>query len=109
MALPPKLVKHILNLKFLEMLELLPDAWPDEAASANLGHPHRHTRRPPVIDILTWLEAFRKLVAVLCSKYPEKVAEFWAYQGSILRAVKIFEGPAWVAYDRQYRREALAR
>ena len=108
-ALPPRLVKRILNLEFLEMSELLLDAWPDEASSADPGHPHRRTRRPPVTDILSWLEAFGRLASVLCSKYPEKAAEFWAYQSSILRAVKNFEGPARVAYDRQYRREALAR
>ena len=64
-ALPPKLVKCILNLEFLKMSELLPDAWPDEASSANVGHPHRHIRCPAMTDIVSWLEAFGRLAAVL--------------------------------------------
>ena len=29
-ALPPKLVKRILSLEYVEMAELLPEAWPEE-------------------------------------------------------------------------------
>ena len=108
-ALPPKLVKRILDLEFVEMAELLPDAWQDENTLSEPSHAHRRTRRPPVTEILPWLECFGRLAAVLCKKYPDKAAEFWAYQTSILRAARNFEGTAWVAYDRQYRREALAR
>ena len=106
-ALPPKLVKRILALEYVEMAELLPDAWPEE--NTETGPQHRRTRHPPVTDILTWLECFASMAAVLSTRYPEKVAEFWAYQTSILRAARNFDGAAWVAYDRQYRREALAR
>ena len=45
----------------------------------------------------------------MCTKFPGKAPEFWAYQASILRPAKNFEGTAWAAYDQQYRREALAR
>ena len=106
-ALLPKLVKRILGLEFVEMAELLPETWPEDNGEA--GHHHRRTRHPPVTEILTWLECFASMAAVLSTKYPEKAGELWAYQTSILRAARNFEGPAWVAYDRQYRREALAR
>ena len=105
-ALPPKLVRRILDLEFVEMAELLPDTWQEESAASEPGHPHRQTRRPLVTEILPWLECFGRLAAVLCTKYPEKAAEFWAYQTSIIRAARNFEGTAWVAYDRQ---ESLAR
>ena len=108
-ALPPKLVKRILNLEFVEMVELLPDSWPDDNALTEQGQPPRRARRPPVTDILVWLECFGRLASVLCTKFPDKAAELWAYQTSIVRASRNFEGTAWVAYDRQYRREALAR
>ena len=91
------------------MAELRPDAWPEESAAADGGHQHRRTRHLPVTDILTWLECFVIMAAVLSTRYLGKVSEFWAYQTSILRAARNFEGSAWVAYDRQYRREALAR
>ena len=46
------------------------------------------------------------MAAVLCSKYPQKAPELFAYQAAIVRAARNIEG---VSYDRQYRREALAR
>ena len=105
-ALPSKLVKCILSLEFVEMAELLPEARPEESAAADTGHQHCRTRHLPVTDILTWLECYTSMAAVLSTRYPRKVLGFWAYQASVLRAAKNFEGLAWVAYDRQYRREA---
>ena len=49
------------------------------------------------------------MAAVLCSQFPDKAGELFAYQASIVRAELNYEGKRWVAYDRQYRREALAR
>ena len=48
------------------------------------------------------------MAAVLMSRFPNNGPELWAYQASIVRAARKYEGTAWVAYDRQYRREALA-
>ena len=108
-TLPQRVVKRILALEFVEMAELLPDAWTDENTVPDSGQLHRRARHPPVTDILIWLECFSRLAAMLCTKFPSKAPEFWAYQTSILRAAKNFEGTVWVTYDRQYRREALAR
>ena len=91
------------------MAELLPDAWQDENSVPEPGQPCRRTHRPPVMEIMLWLECFGRLAAVLSTRHPDKAAEFWAYQTSIIRVARNFEGTAWVAYDRQYRREALAR
>ena len=48
------------------------------------------------------------MAAVLCSKFPDKAGELFAYQVSIVRADRNYEGKRWAAYDRQYRRQALA-
>ncbi len=40
---------------------------------------------------------------------PEKAPELFAYLGIIIRAERNYQTGAWVAYDRQYRRKALAR
>ena len=108
--LPPKLVKRILDLEFVEMAELTVDAWedsslpaPDTALSAR-----RPARRAPITDINIWLECYARLAALLCTRFPDKAPELWAYQSTIVRAARNYEGGAWVAYDRQYRREALA-
>ena len=46
---------------------------------------------------------------MLVSRFPEKGPELWAYHSTILNAAHSYEGATWVAYDRQYRREMLAR
>ena len=90
------------------MAELLPNAWWEESVAADMGHQHSRTQLLPVMDIITWLECYTSMAAMLSTRYPGKVSEFWAYQASILRAAKNFEGLAWAVYDRQYQREALA-
>ena len=72
-ALPPKLVRRILNLEFVEMAELLPDAWPEKSAAADGGHQHHRTQHLPVTDILTWLECFASMAVVVRTRYPGKV------------------------------------
>ncbi len=66
-------------------------------------------KRPPVTSISLWLERFSVMAAILAIRFPEKAPEFLAYQASIVRAERNYEGCQWVLYDRQYRREALAR
>ncbi len=107
-AIPPKLVKKILDLDFVEMGDLLPEAWGVEASQSCCPGSRRQTRRAPVTDILLWVECFSVLVSVLASKHPERVPDFMAYQKSIVKASRNFEGTAWVVYDRCYRRQAAA-
>ena len=104
--IPAKLRKRILDLEFVEMHELLPEAWGIEATQSCCPGSRRQTRRAPVQDILLWTECFSSLVAILGSAHPHHIADFMAYQRSIVRASRIFEGNAWVVYDRCYRRRA---
>ena len=108
-ALPPKVVKKILALEFVEMSELRADVWPEDPAPADTPSTFRLSGRPPVTKIKTWLDCFARLAAVLVSRFPEKGPELWAYQSTILNAAHSYEGATWVAYDRQFRREMLAR
>ena len=110
-ALPPKLVKRILALEFVDMSELRADVWPEEfgtgeGTSAGFRRP---PSKPPIIDIRIWTECYGRMVAILASRFPEKAPELWSYQATILRATHNYEGGNWVAYDRQYRRELLAK
>ena len=105
-TLPPKVVKKLLSLEFVEMNELRADIWPDDPRG---GHTPRRPGKPPVTNIRTWLESYGHMAAVLTSQFQEKAAEFWAYQTTILHAAHAYEGANWVAYDRLYRREMLAK
>ena len=45
-------------------------------------------------------------MGALSTIYPSKVLEFIAYQSLIIRCYKDFDSPAWVQYDRAFRRQA---
>ena len=105
--IPPRLSKKILDLEFIEMSELLPDTWNIQEEERGCCS-RRTTRRGPVTDILVWLECFAALVAVLSTKYPDKVTHFMTYQRTILKAQRCFVGDGWVTYDSTYRRAFAA-
>ena len=110
LAIPQKLCRRILELDYVEMSELLPETWGLES-DATLPCCHegrRQPRRGPVTDILLWVECYSSLVAVLATKFPQHIGDFMAYQKTIIKACKNFEGTAWVVYDRCYRRRAAA-
>jgi hypothetical protein len=103
-SLASKVLKRILDLDFVEMSEVTVDDMSPQVP----GHPPPPARLP-ITDISQWIERYSLMAAVLCSKFPDKAGELFAYQASIVRAERNYEGKRWVAYDRQYRREALAR
>ena len=105
--LPRKLVERIVKLEFVEMSEMLPETWVPESQDT-LGGPRRISRRGPITDILVWVECFSLMAAVLAEKFPAKAPQLWAYLRRIVHAARNYQGSAWVAYDRLYRRQALA-
>ena len=107
-TLPPKMVKKILALEFVEMAELRADIWPDDTNPIEGGPASRRPAKPPITNIRSWLDCYARMAAVLALRFPEKSAELWAYQTTILHVAHTYEGANWVAYDRLYRREMLA-
>ena len=61
----------------------------------------------PVTDILQWLQCFSAMVGVLSRTYPQTVPEFMAYQATIIKCCRDFNGLAWVQYDWVYRRQVV--
>ena len=48
-SLPPKVVRRILNLEFVEMSELTGDIWVDDSPATDQGHPTRRSYvKPPI-------------------------------------------------------------
>ena len=103
-VLPPKVAKKILDLEFVEMSEISLDDPPSHTP----GQPPL-LARPPVQNISVWVEKFSVMAALLASRFPEKAPELFAYQASVVRAEHNFDYRRWVAYDRCYCREALAK
>ena len=95
------------------MSDLLPNSWYQEENQpvATLDGQVLTSRCLPhkaqVQDTTLWTECYSCMAAVL-SHFPNKGPELWAYQASIVRAAHNYEGTVWVAYNRQYRWEALA-
>ena len=102
-SLPAKVVKRILDLEFVEMAEVTVD---DNLQGS--GRPPAPAQLP-VTDISQWLERFSLMAAILTTRFPEKAVELFAYQATIVRAERNYEGKRWVSYDQQFHREALAR
>ena len=104
LPVPEKLVTKITNLEFVEMRELMPETWlREEEDSKLMAWPRR--RPAPVTDILQWLSCYAVMVGVLSRVYPTMVPEFMAYQTTIIRCYRDFEGLAWAQYDRAFRRQ----
>ena len=110
MPLPQRLLTKILNLEFIEMQDLLPEAWlaltDDETVKCcSTSAAGGRKRRPPVTNIFTWLQGFASLTSALSTKYPAMVPEFMAYQSTIIKCYKDYDGLGWVQYDRAFRRQ----
>ncbi len=98
------MVKRILDLEFVEMAEITTDA----DLPLTPGRPPAPARLP-ITEISQWLEKYSLMAAILTTRFPSKAPELFAYQATIVRAERNYEGKRWVSYDRQFRREALAR
>lgn len=49
------------------------------------------------------------MAAIVCTRFPEKVPELWAYQATIIQAERNYGGKRLVTYDCQFCRQALAK
>ena len=107
LELPPKLIKKILDLEYIDMAELLPDCWDTEEDSTSCcSHSRRSSRKRPITNILTWLECYSALVSILATRYPLHTGQFMAYQRTIVKAHRSFVSEGWITYDSCYRQKA---
>ena len=88
------------------MRELMPEMWwrEEEVARSTFTLPRRKVG--PVIDILQWLTCYAAMVGMLSRAYPQMVSELMAYQMTIIKCCRDFEGLAWAQYDQVYWRQA---
>ena len=106
-ALSAKLIKKILDLDFIELSDLAPtNLMIQEDAEPSCCHQKPSQRRGPIRDITMWMYCYASLVAILGTKYPDKIGEFMAYQKTIVQAYRRYVGDSWVVYDVCYRRQA---
>ena len=105
--LPEALRKRILNLEYIDMADLQPEAWLfDGGAEDKTLASLFKKRKEPVTDILVWVQCYNAMVAVLTERFPQFIHQFLAYQSHIIRSYKKSRALEWVAYDMAYRRKA---
>ena len=85
-AQPTKVVKRILDLDFVETAELTIEDDPAPGPS-RLPTP----ARPPIKNISQWIERYSLMAVHLCSRFPDKAPELFAYQATIVRAERNYE------------------
>ena len=90
-SVPPRLVKKVLALEFVDMWELPPESWRLESTESGCCNPHR-SRWELLTSFPLWVEYYASLVATLTTRYPEKTLHFMAYLRTITRASRNFEG-----------------
>ena len=111
---PAKLVKKILKGEFVDMAELLKDNMEAERrrcsseAESTQGHMGQTPCRREVPDLMSWLQCFSSYAAVVCSKYPEKAREMWAYQATMISEFRRCGGRGWRLYDTAFRQHAAS-
>ena len=104
-VVPAKLVKQIQKAESVDMAEILKDNMEAERRRmlSDSAFPQTHfTNRPvwrEILDMLSWLHCFCLYVAVVASKYPEKVKELWAYQATLVGEARRCGGQGWLLYD----------
>lgn len=76
--LPAKVISKIENLEFVEIVDLLQEAWAFDASDSYNQTLKQLGRQPLVSDILVWAECHSAMAAVLLSrKYPAKAPELF--------------------------------
>ena len=103
---PPKLVERIKAGEFIDMAELLPDRMGTSKSFIADESTKQKSRRRPVSSIIEWVQCFNTYLAVMCRTCPEKVPDLLAYQMLIIEASIVYEGNAWLGYDRRFRQAA---
>ena len=106
-VVPGKLVRKILQGEFVEMAELQKDNMEVERRRAAAGEAGQATRvnRREVPDFDTWLQCFSMYAVVICSKYPGKAKDLWAYQAFMVTEYRKCGGRGWLIYDSLFRQQ----
>ena len=108
-SVPAKVVRKIQNLDFVEIAELLLEAWGTaDEDDAKCCHQRHSSLRAPVTNILVWVECYAYMVAILAAQYPHKIDQLMAYQHTIVRVHRSFIRDGWILYDACYHRKAVA-
>ena len=106
-VVPAKMVKRILKGEFIDMAEFLKDNAEAERRRATVGESGQAVRgsRREIPDFESWLQCLSAYAAVICSRYPDKARELWAYQAFMIAEHRKCGGRGWLIYDSAFRQQ----
>lgn len=109
---PHKLAARILRGEYIDMAELLRDNLEAQRRAASTpsqtqGSAHHQKHRREIPDLLSWVQCFGTYMAVVTSKYPDRVRQLLAYQTLIVREARRCGGRGWLAYDSYFRQQVV--
>ena len=91
--LPRRLQDKIKKLEFVEMSDLLPEAWSAAVAQDASGASSTLLlNRSPVSDIRVWVECYSLMASVLVESHPEKATHLFAYLHRVSRVARVQRG-----------------
>jgi len=114
-VVPARLAKRIVRGDYVDMAELLKDnmeverrRWAQETESSSSHLSGQRVSRREIPDMLSWLQCFSLYAAVVCSKFPDKVREMWAYQAIMIAEQRRCGGRGWLLYDSGFRQQVAS-
>ena len=92
------------------MAELLPDRMGISPKSPNRDSEFARQKVEcrPISNIIEWVQCFNAHLSMMCRTCPRKIPDLLAYQMLIIEASIVYEGNAWLGYDRRFRQAAVA-
>ena len=92
------------------MAELLPDRMGTSPKSSygDSESAKQKFKRRPISSIIEWVQCFNVYLSVVCRTCPGRIPDLLAYQMLIIEASMVYEGNAWLGYDRRFRQAAAA-
>ena len=110
---PHKLAARILRGEFVDMAELLRYNLEMQRRSSSLPSTQTASAATPaknrreILDVLSWVQCFGTYMAIITSKYPERVRQLLAYQTLIVREARRCGAKGWLAYDFYFRQQVV--
>ena len=94
--LPQKLIKRILHLEFVEMADLLPEAWLLEETTMEA---QLHRQKGPVTDIAVWVQCYATLVSHCLFSTLIKSQSLWRISYGATGTMRVLRGSCMIEHS----------
>ena len=82
---------------------------PERLSTSSADEDTKGKRMKRSLSILEWLQAYSIYVAVMSSKFPNRIPDLMGYQSLIIEAHLECKNDCWIGYDRRFRQQAASQ